>query len=655
MERPSATDDVHAYGISVTPSRRVEEQTCRMTASHSAATPSNDEQPAPHRRHGRDYSANIGLIVVVVVVMGGAILIAATLGLGASTIIAGFTAIFFTLGVGGGSLRADLRKVAWYGPLTALSASVPRILAEYNQGAALALVCVIIFVAGLLPVLGRNYAQAGLGLGLATVLGFALQTDTGSPVQTVAAAFVGVGFVVVLRILLKVRDPSDVTRQLVAGTLTEAEPGFDQAYTMWLRDKPVRWLGETLQASVGYRTVRSVLKADDAATADLRASEVAALVATREPGEPPASTGDPSDGASPGGVPLGRALQALARIEAAARRRDTTRVRDAAATRRAFTLASLRSALTWRSQILRHALRTALGVLLTFLVAWATVGPRDPLVTSMVTASFAILQISWTQSLFKAKQRVLGVAGGAALMAVALWILPQPLLLPLSLLAALAGLWLIASNQVLSIGSFVVVSVGMNVVGRGLDPTRTLLEYVLLLAAGVVIGLLIGFAVVPHLRPDRVDERVHRTRQATADLLRCTAQLAPPAAGVPHHHGIPSPLMRPLYRMRTAVVNLGSPLHRKDEQAGIRVADCTSLATQFETLAIVGVLEAGEGRLTAQTLSAAADALLGLIDTPQNPDVEQADSADFVQLARWVATSSTEFLAGCAVLPRPRS
>lgn len=34
--------------------------------------------------------------------MGGAMLVAAQLHLGASIIIAGFTAIFFTLGVGGG-------------------------------------------------------------------------------------------------------------------------------------------------------------------------------------------------------------------------------------------------------------------------------------------------------------------------------------------------------------------------------------------------------------------------------------------------------------------------------------------------------------------------------------------------------------------------
>ncbi|MEO6880182.1 MAG: FUSC family protein [Mycobacteriaceae bacterium] len=619
-----------------------------MTAAQPGAA-SGRGGPAAHRR---DFSANIGLIVVVVVVMGGAIAVAAGLGVGAGIIIAGFTAIFFTLGVGGGSLRADLRKAAWYGPLTALSASVPRVLAAHSLGAALALVCVIIFVAGLLPVLGRNYAQAGLGLGIATVLGFALQADVGSPGQTVAAAFIGVGFVVVLRILMKVRDPCDVTRELAAATLTQDEPGFEQAYTMWLRDRPVHWIGETLQVAVGYRTVRGVLTAGDAAIAEGRAREVAAVVASREPGRARQGAAERAGGPSSSETPLDRALRALDRIEVTARRRDTTLVGNAAATRKALSLASVRSALTWRSQILRHALRTAVGVLLTFLVAWAIVGPRDPLVTSMATASFAILQISWTQSLFKAKQRLLGVAGGAALMALALWILPHQLLLPFSLLAALTGLWFIASNQVLSIGSFVVVSVGMNVTSRGLDPGRTLLEYVLLLLGGVTIGLLVGFAVVPHLRSDGVEERVRRARDATAVLLRGAAQLVTPATGAPPLHRVPLALVTPLIRMRAAVVNLGSPLNPEDEKAGVRAGDCASLATRFETLAIVGVLEAGKGRLTAEVLDAAAGALVA--DNTAGCEVDRAVSSEFVQLARGVGAASTELEAACARLRRPR-
>lgn len=620
-----------------------------MSATSSKDTPTGDDPVVPTQPR-KNYSANIGLISIVVLVVGGAVLIAASVGAGGSTIIAGFTAIFFTLGIGGGSLRADLRKAIWYGPLTALSASVPRILAEYTPGAGLALVCVIIFVAGLLPVLGKNYAQAGMGLGFATVLGFALQATIGSPAQTIGAAFVGVGFVVLLRILKKMRDPSDVTRQLVAQTLTDTEPAFGPAHTMWLRDDPVRWLHQCLRVAVGYRTLRSLLNDDEAAIADERAAEVAAIVAARGPKSrsphQPATRADTSPSGS--SDVLKRALRALDRIEVAATVRETALVPDAAATRRAFALASVRSVLTWQSQTLRHALRTALGVLLTFLVAWATVGSSDPLVTSMAMAAFAILQISWTQSLIKAKQRLLGVSGGALVLAVALWILPPSLLLPFAALAAFTGLWVVASNQVLSIGSFVVVAVGMNVVSRGLDPARTLIEYILLLFTGVAIGLLVGFAVVPHLRPKRVDERVRLATKTTVDVLRAIAALPPRASWPSDRRAVPKALMRPLFRMRTAVLNLGSPLHHKDEQVGIRLEDCAALATRFETLAIVGLLEVGDGRLTSGTLSTAADALAGFDADLPTGDADQADSVKFVRLAASVGRRSTEFVQACA-------
>lgn len=105
--------------------------------------------------------------------------------------------------------------------------------------------------------------------------------------------------------------------------------------------------------------------------------------------------------------------------------------------------------------------------------------------------------------------------------------------------------------------------------------------------------------------------------------------------------------------MRAAVVNLGSPLNRKDEQAGVRVDDCTALALRFETLAIVGVLEAREGRLAADTLRAAADALDQPIDASREGGVPWAEPAEFVRLARWVAGSSDEFLPTYAALIRP--
>ena len=605
------------------------------------------EQPKPNKK----YAANLGLIGIVVLVMGGAMLIAAQAGAGPGFIIAGFTAIFFTLGIGGGSLRADLRKAAWYGPLTALSASLPRIIAEYDRTTALILVCIVIFVAGLLPALGRNYAQAGLGLGIATVLGFSLQADVGSPGQTVGAAFIGVAFVVGLRILLKFRDPSDVTRELAAGTLTQDDPGFEQAYTMWLRDRSVRWIDEVLRTSVGYRMAYGALSADETAVADDRADEVAALVVLLEPHVPTESELQHADPDEPEpelesggyGDALTYALEALDRVEAAARRRDTTVVADATATRRAFARASLRAVLTWRSQTLRHALRTAIGVLLTFVVAWIAVGPKDPLVTSMATAAFAILQISWTRSLFKAKERLIGVSGGAVVMALALWLLPPAWMLPFALLAAFSGLWFTASSQVLSIGSFVVVSVGLNVAGRGLDPTRTLLEYIALLFTGVLIGLLFGFAVVPHVKPDRICDRVEQTRRATVELLRAAAMAS---TTVKPRRGAPDAVLKTLYGVRTCVLNLGSPLAPPDEHDGVSTRDCVELATRFETLAIVGVLQTSEGQLTPTMLHAAADALEGKGD----PVERTGELSDFERLAQWVGSTSTQFCANGHIL-----
>lgn len=410
---------------------------------------------------------------------------------------------------------------------------------------------------------------------------------------------------------------------------------------MWLRDRPVRWIDELLQVAAGYRTLRGTLSGDDAGRAGARAAEVAAIVRAREPRaerEPEPNVADAQR--LPESTAFNPAMRALDRIEQLALGRDSDVVEGAAVTRRIFARASVRSVLVWRSQILRHALRTVIGVVLTFFVAWATVGPRNPLVTTMTTAAFAILQISWSQTLFKARQRLVDIAGRAAVMALALWLLPHAWLLPFALLAALSGLWLIATNQVLSIGNFAVVSVGMNVVSRGLDPTRTLVEYVLLLLAGVTIGLLCGFVVVPHLQPDRVDQRVQSTRDTVAQLLWCVARLAPPADGEPRRAMDLDILVRPLYELRTAVVNLSAPLHRTDEQAGVRNDDCRSLATKFETLAIVGVIEAAEGRLTAPTLTAAADVLVAPLGS-----AEQLGSPDFIRFAAWVRAGSEEFRA----------
>ena len=615
-------------------------------------TDAPDDAP-PARRQSpkvRVLRANLGPLLVTVVVMGVAMLIANQLHLGAAALLAGFTAIFFAVGVGGGALRADLRKVAWYGPLTAVSASVPRLVADYNHGLALGLVCVIIFIAGVLPALGSNYAASGLALGIATLLGFALQTPTGSAAATIGAGFVGVAVVVVLRILLTMRDPSRVTRDLVAATFSETNPGFGRAYAMWLRDRPVRWLGECLHASVGYRTIEATLAPEEAEAADDCADIVAAniVAANITPRRFASGVDRPEPPADATSAYL-HALRILDRADSAARARPTTVAPGASVTPRAVPAASLRSVLTWRSEILRHAIRATLGVLLTFLVAWATVGTDDPLVVSMAIASFAVLQTGWTQSLLKAKQRILGVGVGAAVMALLLWAVPTQWLLPCALLAAASGVWFIVSNQVLSIGSFVVTSVGMNTATRSLDPVSTLIEYVILLFTAVGIGLLLGFVAIPHVRADPVGRRVQRARQAVIDLLRPTDTSIHIAMHREYQH-IPRAVARALGRVFTEAGNLRSPLNAADERAGTDPDDCQRLATQLETRTMMAILEVREHRLRQDVIDQAAEALANpaAVDSSAPPSDE---APNFVRLARWIGENSERLLT---TTPLPR-
>lgn len=142
---------------------------------------------------------------------------------------------------------------------------------------------------------------------------------------------------------------------------------------------------------------------------------------------------------------------------------------------------------------------------------------------------------------------------------------------------------------------------------------------------------------------------MRRARAAAAELLRGATQLALPTAGAPRSR-IPRSVAKRFYRMRTAVLNLGSPLNLKDERAGVDAHGCAFLAIQLETLALVGVLESSNGRLTAQTLSAAADALLESRDDTGTGDVGVADQPELVQLAGWVGRSSSDFVAACALL-----
>jgi uncharacterized membrane protein YccC len=143
--------------------------------------------------------------------------------------------------------------------------------------------------------------------------------------------------------------------------------------------------------------------------------------------------------------------------------------------------------------------------------------PGDPLTVSFLMTTFSIMQPEWRDTLTKAWQRVGGALAGAAALALVLWLLPQSALLPIALVALLIGFPFMQTQPMLFNGCMVFLSVGMNASTRHLDPVSTLIEYVLLMAAAVVIGLVFGFVAVPGVPRPPVSERL---ADATAELQR---------------------------------------------------------------------------------------------------------------------------------------
>ncbi|MER6898806.1 FUSC family protein, partial [Amycolatopsis sp. NPDC000740] len=124
----------------------------------------------------------------------------------------------------------------------------------------------------------------------------------------------------------------------------------------------------------------------------------------------------------------------------------------------------------------------------------------------------------------KAWQRAAGAAAGAVVLAVALWLLPPGALLPLGIVALLVGFPFMQVKPMVFNGCMVLMSVGMNATTRHLDALSVLVEYLLLVALAVVIGLLFGFAAVPGVPKPSVAQRFSEAVAETGELLASVAE-----------------------------------------------------------------------------------------------------------------------------------
>lgn len=481
------------------------------------------------------------MLVVIVVVVGSAAGVGAGLGLGNVTILAGLTALFCFIAANGGPLRADLKLLAAFAPAVIIGGALPRLLGRLSPIAAIPALVIIVFVAALLPVFGTRFVTVGLGLGMASVFGYGYQVTGGeNQWQIVAAPAIAVGVVIILRTVMGARDPDKPTRVALAGALQGVSGAQERAARVWLADRPRVWQSRVLGAGARFSATMTVLKGRQQALPAEQAEALGEVIEAAEKhmsilAEAVKAKSTPDDLPSverlspkvklPGATE--HMVDGLWRLIDTVHDAVTTRDRSTSTFPRYFIEQALRREVTgmfsWRSAQLRHAIRCALGMAIALTIA--AFRPGDPLTVSFLMTTFAIMQPEWRDTLAKAWQRVGGALAGAAVLALVLWLLPQSALMPVALVALLVGFPFMQTQPMLFNGCMVFLSVGLNATSRHLDPVSTLIEYVLLMAGAVAIGLLFGFLAVPGVARPPLSARFADATSELQRLLRMVSGL----------------------------------------------------------------------------------------------------------------------------------
>ena len=535
-------------------------------------------------------------MIVVLGVIGIGIGVGTLVGLGPASILAGLTALVLALASFGGSLRADLIMLARFTPLMIIATVVPRLLAPTYPWVAIGLVVVLVFVAGLLPSRGPRYKSFGMGLGLGTVLAYGMVLNGDArPGQVVLAAFTAVAIVVVIRVAAGARDPA-------GPCASRRQPSSPMSSRRGVRPTSrgcatVRCDGSATSSPPGSHTDcapsawsglpgHEPLTDDEQAALDERGEAVAAMVSERVLSPESRASGEAAE------WPDGSASwTALRRAASAALERDESRVVLSSRARSTFERAAVAAPLSWRSETLRHAIRSSLGMAGVLVLAHLTMDLGDPLLPTLLSTAFSVLQISWTESLVKARQRILGVLAGAAVTLLAVELLPSNVLLPVAVVALLVAFWFLTSNPVVANACFVLMSVGLNAGSRGLDPERTLVEYTLLVLAAVAIAVFFAFAVVPAIRPTSLRERSEAALAAHAALLDALSSASDESARVG--------AIRILRDADRTAADLRAALRAGDEADGRGRAAADALADALQSLGALAVLTAARSQPVA--------------------------------------------------------
>ncbi|MGI4894760.1 MAG: hypothetical protein ACRYF3_06585, partial [Janthinobacterium lividum] len=156
---------------------------------------------------GRPLRLRLGLGAGVLLLLALAVVAALALGSGIAAVLAALAALFTLLGAFGGSLRADLRVLAWFAPAVVVVMWLGQVVATRSPWWGLAVLLPAVAVAGALSAAGPRARAVGSPLASAAAIGVGLTSlGTTGPADTLVACAVGAALVVLWRVLRGLSD-----------------------------------------------------------------------------------------------------------------------------------------------------------------------------------------------------------------------------------------------------------------------------------------------------------------------------------------------------------------------------------------------------------------------------------------------------------------
>ncbi|APH46017.1 hypothetical protein BMW26_14420 [Microbacterium sp. 1.5R] len=464
----------------------------------------------------------------------------------------GLVALYVAMGAFGGTLKVDLSVAALFFVALVLFVALPLLVSTVSLSAAAVMLIIAVGVCGILPALGRRYNSVRLGIGLITVYAYGYHATQGiNSVDIILGTFIAFFIVFVIRLIAAVLDRDAPLRNAVARVLTDPSRGaLEDAAFAWLAGPSTVWTGESLIGAVQYRAAMwALVEQSDASSPDTthsrarfiaEAAPVASMLAdtirsrkdlAARIADVRARLNELDQHVDLEGIDRGTAEVAVAGLRRSANAslaRDGSSVRAAGQIRRRAARASVRAALSFRSDYLRQALRAMIAVALALLIV--TFAGHPVFALPILMGAYGVLQPTFVGGLAEAGRRIIGVVVGAAVATLIVLTAPPAIATAISILALIIAFAFIASSIAIFMGSLVVTLTIAVAPLVHVDSVTYAIGYAIAVLVGALLAATVGFLSVPHRTLKTRGKALTEALNATADVLDAVGR--PPASDI---------------------------------------------------------------------------------------------------------------------------